>query len=267
MMATEHAAELQVTEDNLGLTIHVPGDITARNATETTTAVIAAWENKQRPRRLVLDLKGVQHIDSSGVGALMEIRRQTSQANTRLVLTGLEAGPQRLLERTGIARLFDIRDATGDSSILLPASRRGRDRIIEDLPPRRRSKRALWTLLWLCVIVGALAGVGVAAYPTLQRYHAQLEQVPVLGGLMGAMDQRVAAMEQGMKDQFGVFESRLTGHIRTERRQQAEAARRTAELKSRLDAVEAAQRANDARINDLEQKLEQQSSSKEDNER
>jgi hypothetical protein len=81
------------------------------------------------------------------------------------------------------------------------------------------------------------------------------------------MDQRVAAMEQGMKDQFGAFESRLTGHIRTERRQQAEAARRTAELKSRLDAVEATQRANDARINDLEQKLEQQSSSKEDNER
>jgi hypothetical protein len=93
-----------------------------------------------------------------------------------------------------------------------------------------------------------------------------LEQVPVLGGLMSAMDQRVAAVEQSMKDQFGAFESRLNSHIRSERRQEAQAAKRTAEVQSRLDAVEEAQRASEARIRDLAQRIEQQNG-KEDNDR
>jgi anti-anti-sigma factor len=264
---TEQTAELRVTEENLGLTVYVPGDITVRNAAETSAAVVEAWEQKARPRRLVLDMSNVQHLDSSGVGALMEIRQRVGQANSRLVLRGLQEIPRRLLERTGIVRLFDIRNESGGSDILGLAEHHDRSRVIEAMPPRR-ARRALWALVWLCVVGAALAGIGVAAYPTMQRYHAQLEQIPVLGGLMGAMDQRVSAMEQSMKDQFGAIETKLTSHIRTERRQQAAAAKQAAEMRSRLNEVEAQQRATDARISDLEQKLEQNSNTnKENNER
>jgi len=266
MMATEHAVELRTIEDKLGLMVEIPGDINTMNAAEISAAAIAAWEQKGRPRRLILDLTNVQHMDSSGVGTLMDIRHRVEQANSHLVLRGLQDAPRRLLERTGIARLFDIRDTVEESNIILPASRRERERErdIEALPPRKKPRRALWAFVWIFVVGGVLAGIGAASYPTLQRYHAQLEQVPVLGGLMGAMDKRVEAMEQSVKDRFDAWESRWTSHLRTERRQQAEMTRRSKELASRLDQVEAAQRETGARMVELQQKLEQQSSSKEE---
>jgi anti-anti-sigma factor len=264
MMATEHTAELRTVEDRLGLIVEIPGDINTMNSAEISAAAIAAWEQKGRPRRLILDLTNVQHMDSSGVGALMEIRHRIEQANSHLVLRGLQDAPRRLLERTGIARLFDSRDTVEESSIILPASRRERERDIEDLPPQKRPRRALWVLVWICLVGGALAGIGAASYPTLQRYHAQLEQIPVLSGLMGAMDKRVEAMEQELKGRFDAWDSRWTSHLRSERRQQAEMVRRNKELASRLDQVEAAQRETGARMVELQQKLEQQSSNKEE---
>jgi anti-anti-sigma factor len=239
MLATELAAEVYV---------EVPGDITVRNSAETVAAAIAEWEQHGRPRRMVLDLSNVQRIDSSGVGALMEIRQRVSEAETRVELRGFHDGPRRLLERTGIARLFEISDRAGTSRTLLSYDR----------PPRKRPRRALWAMVWVCVLVGGLAGIAVASYPAMQRAHAQLEQVPVLGTLMSVMDQRVGAIEQNFKDQFGALESRLNSHIRGERRQQAEAAKRTAKLESRINAMETAQRETGARIDELQQKLEQQ---------
>jgi anti-anti-sigma factor len=259
--AIEQAPDVRVSEDERGVTAQLSGDLTISNSAEVSAAVQRAWEEKGRPRRLVLDLQGVHHIDSSGAGALMEIRERLSQANSRLVVTGLADGPRKLLERTGILRLFEARIMADDAGIILPASFRQAERLREHVvegEPKRRRHRVLWSLIWLCVIVGGLIGIGVAAWPTLQNYHAQLEQVPILSGLMKAMDQRVGEVEQNIKERFTAFESRLNGHIRAERRRDIAADRRAAELKSRLDAVEAAQRATDQRIGDLQQQLEQQ---------
>jgi anti-anti-sigma factor len=96
--------------DERGLTIRVSQDITANNAAETSEAMLSAWEQQARPWRVTLDLSGMRHLDSSGVGALMQVLHGLRQASARLVLTGLETGPRRILERTGIARMFDIRD-------------------------------------------------------------------------------------------------------------------------------------------------------------
>jgi anti-anti-sigma factor len=261
MPVAEQAANIQVMEDKLGLTVHILSDITISTSAEIAQAVIAAWEEKSKPRRVILDLHGVRHIDSSGVGALMEIQQRVTQAGGRLVLCGLEEGPRRLLDRTGIARLFEIREGVDDVRDFLPAGRRHRELAsfdaAEDLQPRRRH-RGLCALVWFCVIVGGLAGIGFAAYPTLQQYHAQLQQVPVLSGLVGAMDKRVAEMEQGIKDRFSGLEDRFNGHARAERRLHAEIARRAAEMNSRLDAVESAQRAADERIADLQRQLQEQ---------
>jgi anti-anti-sigma factor len=244
MTATEQAAEVYVT---------VPGDITVGNSAETVSAAIAEWEEHGRPRRMVLDLSNVQRIDSSGVGALMEIRQRVSKADTRVEVRGLHDSPRRLLDRTGIARLFEISERPGTSRTLTSRSLASRTLLSYDrpAPARRRPRRALWTMVWLCVLVGGLAGIAVASYPAMQRAHAQLEQVPVLGTLMGAMDQRVGAIEQNFKDQFGAMESRLTSHIRSE-------SKRTAKLESRIKAMETAQRETGARIDELQQKLEQQ---------
>src|SRR5947207_13094829 len=102
MTSTIHrAANVDITENRHGLTERVLTDITVRNAEEVCAAVVEEWEAHGKPGRLNLDLRGVQQLDSSGVGALMEIRQRLAQANVRLTLCGLHDGPRRLLERTG----------------------------------------------------------------------------------------------------------------------------------------------------------------------
>jgi chaperonin cofactor prefoldin len=161
-------------------------------------------------------------------------------------------------------------------SVVLPASRRRQERLrsdrTEDLP-RRKRHRALWALLWLCLIVGGLIGIGVSAYPTLQNYRAQLDQVPVLSGVLRSVDQRVQAVEQGWKDRFDKIEARLNGSLRASRRQterlvagsenrvRADMDQRTSELRSQLAALEEAQRATDARMADLQEQLQQSQAS------
>jgi anti-anti-sigma factor len=276
MSVIDRSTSIEVSEDQGAVIVHVRSDITVKNSTEICEAVQSAWEEKGRPHRLILDLTGVQHIDSSGIGALMEIQQRMTNTNTMLVLTGLEEAPRRLLERTGISRLFEIRGGANDMSVVLPASRRRQERLrsdrTEDLP-RRKRHRALWALLWLCLIVGGLIGIGVSAYPTLQNYRAQLDQVPVLSGVLRSVDQRVQAVEQGWKDRFDKIEARLNGSLRASRRQterlvagsenrvRADMDQRTSELRSQLAALEEAQRATDARMADLQEQLQQSQAS------
>ena len=259
MSVIDHSSAVEVSQDRGAVTVHVRSDITVKNSAEISAAVQSAWEEKGRPHHLVLDLSGVQHIDSSGIGALMEIHQRMENANTRLVISGLEAGPSRLLERTGINRLFDLRAGANDMSMVLPASRRKLERLRDDRTgdlPKRGRHRALWALLWLCVIAGGLAAIGWSVYPTLQNYRAQLDQVPVLGGALRSMDQRVQAMEQGWKDQLDKIEARLNNSLRASRKRVDRLDQRTGELKSQLDALAAAQRTTDARVADLEAQLQ-----------
>ena len=252
MTSVIHTADIEVVDRKRGLHVRVRNDITVRNSAEVAGGVISAWEAEKRPGQLLLDLQDVQEIDSSGIGALMEIRQKLVDAKSRLVLCALREGPRRTLERMGLFRLFEIRDRAEDAEVVLPPGRRRQMLSNADPSSGRRSHRALWAAVWFCVIAGALAGVGVSAYPTLQRYHAQLEQVPVLNGMMSAMDRRAAAIEQGIqsfKGRLTALEGGFQAHQRTESRLHND-------LKSRLRTVEQAQQSTDARVAALEQQVD-----------
>jgi anti-sigma B factor antagonist len=110
MTSIDHVKDIEVLTDDGEVRVHVRHDITMHNSIEVSTEVKRAWEERGRPQRVILDLSGVRRIDSSGVGALMEISERTNRSGARLVLSGLEEAPQRLLERTGIIRLFEVRE-------------------------------------------------------------------------------------------------------------------------------------------------------------
>ena len=92
------------------LEVRILVDLTVMNASAIRNTVLSAWEDRGRPPVLVLDLAGARHIDSSGVGALMEIAHRIEGAGVRLVLSGLNPTAQRMLDRTGLAMLFTIHD-------------------------------------------------------------------------------------------------------------------------------------------------------------
>ncbi|MCW2823402.1 MAG: anti-anti-sigma factor [Aeromicrobium sp.] len=63
---------------------------------------------------IVLDMTGVTFLDSSGLGALLGIRREVQSAGGTLALTDLQAPVRKILAITRMESAFDIRTATSD---------------------------------------------------------------------------------------------------------------------------------------------------------
>jgi len=56
-----------------------------------------------------IDLGDVTFIDSSGLGALVRMRKEADDKQVSLCLTNVSAATDRLLRLTGLIRFFDIR--------------------------------------------------------------------------------------------------------------------------------------------------------------
>jgi anti-sigma B factor antagonist len=61
------------------------------------------------PDRLILDLEGVTHMDSSGLGTLLAGLRDANKRHVRFTLSGLNRSLRHTLERTRLYSLFEIR--------------------------------------------------------------------------------------------------------------------------------------------------------------
>ena len=104
-------AGLAIVETLGRLEVRILTNLTVMNAAAVCAAVLSAWEDRGRPQRLVVDLAGAKHIDSSGVGALLEIAHRIEDAGVRLVLSGLSRPARRMLDRTGLDMVFQITEA------------------------------------------------------------------------------------------------------------------------------------------------------------
>ena len=59
-------------------------------------------------QRLIMDLSAVRFIDSSGLGTLLNSRKDAYQCSGSIVLTGLQPRVQSMLELTRLNQIFDI---------------------------------------------------------------------------------------------------------------------------------------------------------------
>src|SRR5882762_11404748 len=66
------------------------------------------------PPAVMLDLSGVNYIDTSGLATLLEASRVARQQGTRLVLHGLHGQPRELLHFSQIDHLLDIAESEPD---------------------------------------------------------------------------------------------------------------------------------------------------------
>ncbi|MGH9783236.1 MAG: STAS domain-containing protein, partial [Terriglobia bacterium] len=67
---------------------HVEGDINWHNSGQVLAAILGLFD-RPHPGRVILDLQGAQHIDSSGISALLEALQEAKMHNTRFILAGL----------------------------------------------------------------------------------------------------------------------------------------------------------------------------------
>ena len=97
-------SDVMLAEGERGLVAHLQGDISIRNAAEIHRLLLGAWRERADGGELLIDLGQARRIDSSGIGALMELVRD----GVPLALCNLRDSPRRLLERTGLSNLFHI---------------------------------------------------------------------------------------------------------------------------------------------------------------
>ena len=73
----------------------------------------------QHPSRLIVDLNGVVRIDSAGLGALVGGLQEARKQHVQFTLCGLNPSLRRLMQRTCLDRVFEIRpsveEALGDA--------------------------------------------------------------------------------------------------------------------------------------------------------
>ena len=103
----EIMTELTFTHDEAaGQTVlAVAGEIDTQSADELRGKVD---ELDVSHRTLVLDLHGVEFVDSSGLGALLGIKKQQDRGGGTLLLTRLSDAVARIIEITKMDRVFDV---------------------------------------------------------------------------------------------------------------------------------------------------------------
>jgi anti-sigma B factor antagonist len=86
----------------------VAGELELSTAPLLTSEVEGALS--RHPSELVLDLRGVELIDSSGAGALIGCRRRCVRMGARLILVVADGPVQRFMRRLHLEPLFDVVD-------------------------------------------------------------------------------------------------------------------------------------------------------------
>jgi anti-anti-sigma factor len=87
-----------------GVTLALRGDLDLATADDLRSAVTPA----DRSRSVRLDLGGVEFLDSSGIGALIGIKRELQEAGGVLVVTRVSDRVRRALELIRMDSFFDV---------------------------------------------------------------------------------------------------------------------------------------------------------------
>jgi anti-sigma B factor antagonist len=96
------------TREQTGSTIiDVTGDIDIRTSPGFRKTLLESLKNTPR---LVVNLREVRYVDSSGIASLVEVFKEARNRNKRLVLFGLNATVHDVLQLTRLAKIFEIRE-------------------------------------------------------------------------------------------------------------------------------------------------------------
>lgn len=88
------------------VTLHVYGDVDLATGPLLEECVAAA--EADAPPRLVLNLRGVTFMDSTGLGLILRSLRRAQAQGRELALAGVPSQPRRLLAVTGVDRLLEL---------------------------------------------------------------------------------------------------------------------------------------------------------------
>lgn len=97
---------VRVTSSADTVVLRVDGEIDMADVEELKAAVRPCFSDGAT---VELDLSGLAFMDSSGLGALVQLVKEAAAQGSSIVLTNVSARTHRLLEVTGLAHVFEAR--------------------------------------------------------------------------------------------------------------------------------------------------------------
>jgi anti-sigma B factor antagonist len=89
--------------------LDISGDIDLAHSTEVRKVVLLEFREKRTPR-VILNLRDVNYIDSSGVASLVEGLKASRDVGSRLILFGLSPIAHEVLQLSRLLKIFEIYD-------------------------------------------------------------------------------------------------------------------------------------------------------------
>ena len=99
--------ELNIVRNGACSVIEIQGDIDLKSSPQLRAAILDLFE-KRGQERVILDLKGVHYIDSSGVASLVEGLQEAKKRKARFILSCLNQAPRHVLDLTRLTSVFEI---------------------------------------------------------------------------------------------------------------------------------------------------------------
>jgi anti-sigma B factor antagonist len=89
--------------------LDISGDIDLAHSTEVRRMVLLEFRQNRTPR-VLLNLREVNYIDSSGVASLVEGLKASRDVGSRLILFGLSPIAHEVLQLSRLLKIFEIYD-------------------------------------------------------------------------------------------------------------------------------------------------------------
>jgi anti-sigma B factor antagonist len=89
--------------------LDISGDIDLAHSSEVRRVMLLEFREKRTPR-VILNLLGVNYIDSSGVASLVEALKAARDVGSRLILYGLSPIAHEVLQLSKLLKIFEIYD-------------------------------------------------------------------------------------------------------------------------------------------------------------
>ncbi len=92
--------------------VTICGDVDLRSAPQLRRQLLSA--PRTGDGSLLVDLSGVEYMDSSGVGTLVYVKREVEDRKGKVILIGLQPRVRSVLEITRLDKFFNIVDSTDE---------------------------------------------------------------------------------------------------------------------------------------------------------
>jgi anti-sigma B factor antagonist len=88
----------------------ISGDIDLANSPAMRKVLLGEIREKRTPK-VLLNLKNVRYIDSSGIASLVEGLKASRDSGGRLILFGLSSSVREVMELSRLQKIFEIYDS------------------------------------------------------------------------------------------------------------------------------------------------------------